>query len=209
MTWDCVAWYHCNWSHGWRIGLIANTVLVIAYAAIALKIFTRIHHTGQRGENPLAQATGALFLTCGVGHGIMAGHLALPTLAPEMSSGLALRSAFNEWHMWMWPPLTASAGVFYWTLRSRFSTLIRGASLFEDLEQRRHQAMDIHDNVVQSVASAKMALEQGDSEAAKEDIEEALAQSQLIITDLMDPPEGGPDIRPGDLRRERAAGDAR
>ncbi len=209
MTWECTAWYHCSWSHGWTIGLLANTVLFTAYMAIAYKIFTNIHTTGQWGENRLGQATGALFLTCGIGHGIMAAHLSLPFGITEAASGLALRQAFNEWHMWMWPPLTATTGIFYWTLRNRFSTFLKGAGLFEDLEQRRRQARDIHDNVLQNVAAAKMALDQGNQRAAREELDEALNHSRIIISDLMGPEDEGITIKPGDLRRENPAGDVR
>lgn len=207
MAWECHAWYECHWSHGWTVALVANSVIFLVYMAIAYKIFLNLREAKTWGENPLALATGSLFLTCGIGHGILATHLVVPVWGIEEASGLALRQAFNEWHMWLWPPLTASAGIFYWTLRNRFSALVRGAGLFEDLQQRRSQAMEIHDNVVQGIATAKMALEQGDEEAARDSLDQALEQSQYIISDLMGPHEDGLEVSPGDLRRERAAGD--
>lgn len=207
MSWECLAWYECHWSHGWKVGLAANAILLVAYLAIAYHIFDRIRATGQWSQNPLARATGALFLTCGIGHGIVATHLFFPFWGIEVSSGMALRHAFNEWHMFLWPPLTASASVFYWRLRGRFSQLVSGPTLFDDLQQRRQRAIEIHDNVVQGIATAKMAIEHGDEQAAREGLDKALEQSQLIITDLMGPEEDGMSLQPGDLRREQAASD--
>lgn len=208
MVWECHAWYECHWTHGWKIGLVANAVLLLAYIGIAYHIFHRVHETGQWGENPLARGAGALFFTCSVGHGIVAAHLLLPTWGIEVVPGLALRQAFNEWHMFLWPPLTAAAGVTYWLRRMRASPLMIGAGLFEDLDQRRRRAMDIHDNIVQNITTAKMALARGEEEIAREELERALDRSQTIISDLMPPGEDELRMEPGDLRRETAATDA-
>lgn len=206
--WECVTWYECHWSYGWYVGLAANAILVAAYLAIAYHILRNLRATGQWKKNPLARATGAIFFTCGVGHGILFLHLLFPTFGIEEASGLALRRAFNEWHMFLWPPITASAGVLYWSLRSRFPALVRGASIFEDVQQRQSEAMEIHDNVVQGIATAKLALERGQEERAREELDETLDQAKRIISDLMGPVGETESVEPGDLRRGYAAGDA-
>lgn len=208
MSWECHAWYECHWAHGWKVALVANTVLLIAYIGIAYHIFHRVHRTGQWRENVLARGAAALFFTCSVGHGLVASHLLLPTFGIEEATGLALRQGFNEWHMFLWPPVVAAAGVYYWLNRMQAPSMMGGAGLFEDLDKQRQQAMEIHDDVVQRIATAKMALEHGDEEAARDELDRAMDHSQEIISELLGPDEEeGLTVEPGDLRRERAAGD--
>lgn len=201
---ECPVWYECHWSYGWYVSLTANAIIAIAYLAIAALILRGLYRTRQLGKNPLGRGTGAIFFTCGVGHAILALHLALPWIGIEVVSGTALRVASNEWHMFLWPPITSAAALTYWSLRSRFPAMVRGAAMFEDIEQRRRQALEIHDNVVQSIAQAKFSLETGRHDEAHEALEESLEASKRIITDLLGS-NGGEPIKPGDLRRRQAA----
>lgn len=205
--WVCEAWYECHWSAGWYVGLAANAVIAVAYMAIAAHIFTGLWRTQQLSKNPLARATGAIFFTCSVGHGILAIHLALPWIGLEVASGTALRAAFTEWHMWLWPPVTSAAALTYWSMRSRFPALVRGAAIFEDVRERQRQALEIHDNVVQGIAQAKLCLETGRLEDSQEALDETLASAKGIITELLG--EEGTEIAlgAGDLRRQQPAGD--
>lgn len=66
----------------------------------------------------------------------------------------------------------------------------------------------VDDNVVQGLATAKRAPQQGDEEAALAELDRTLDESQYIISDLLGPDEKGLMVQPGDLRREQAAGDA-
>lgn len=204
---DCTAWYGCHWEGGWYVGLGANGIIAVAYFAIAWLIFSGLWRHEQLKTNKLGRATGAIFFTCGVGHGIHAAHLLLPTFGIEVASGTALRLAYSEFHMFLWPPLTAVAAVVYWTLRSRFPALVRGTAMFEDLHQRRRQALEIHDNVVQGLAEAKLSLEMGETEAGLAELDRTLEASKSIITDLLgEEAPGQDDLEPGDLRRDTPAG---
>lgn len=62
-------------------------------------------------------------------------------------------------------------------------------------EARERQALEINDNVVQSLAVAHYRLDLGDVEAAREEVARALEAARRIITGLLDSPE------PGELRR--------
>ncbi len=204
--WACPTWYECHWSAGWYVGLAANAIIAIAYLAIAAHIFGGLWRTGQWSKNPLARATGAIFFTCSVGHGILALHLALPWVGIEVASGTALRAAFGEWHMWLWPPVTSAAALTYWSMRSRFPALVRGSAIFEDLRERQRQALEIHDNVVQGIAQAKLCLETDRPEEAQAALDDTLGSAKAIITDLLG--EEGTEIAlgAGDLRRQEPAG---
>ena len=65
--------------------------------------------------------------------------------------------------------------------------------------EREQQALDIHDNLVQGLVEAQLALDVGRPEQAREAIDRTLAQARRIVTDLLGEPE------PGDLRRATAA----
>ncbi len=203
---ECHAWYECHWSAGWMVAAAANTIIALAYMAIAWKIFTGMRRSGQFKQNRLGRATGAIFFTCSIGHGIMAAHLLLPIWGIEQTAGLAARTHAAEWHVWVWAPITGMAAVWYWTLRGRLHALVRGAALFEDVRERQRQALEIHDNIVQGLATAKISLEMGETDESLAELESTLAASRQIITDMLGEDDEGLSIRPGDLRRETPAG---
>lgn len=72
-----------------------------------------------------------------------------------------------------------------------------GASLIE--QEREQHALDVHDNIVQGLAEAKLAFDVGRPEQAREAVERTLAQARRIVTELLGAPQ------PGDLRRETPA----
>ena len=59
-----------------------------------------------------------------------------------------MRQAWG-WPLALWDLVGAVVGVYYWTLRRNYSSLMQGAKLFEDLRQREQQALEINDNVLQ------------------------------------------------------------
>src|SRR4051794_34263840 len=67
---------------------------------------------------------------------------------------------------------------------------------------RDRRLLDIHDNIVQGLAEAQLALDVGRTAQAREAIESTLAQARRIVTELTDLP-GAPS--PGDLRRSTPA----
>ena len=190
----------------WHVGAAANLVILAAYLAIAYSIVRNLLPEQRWRGNPLAVATAAIFFTCAVHHGSHPVHQFLPALGLEGHVGFAMREAFDDWHVSSWDIVTAAVGVWYWTLRSRFPALVRSSALFEDVIGRQRQALEIHDNVVQGLATAKLAFELDDRERGMNAIEQTLSASRKIITDLL-----GRDAEdlapvPGALRRNEAAG---
>jgi signal transduction histidine kinase len=190
----------------WVLGALGNLVISMAYLAIAGHIFHGIARANQWRNNPLALATGAIFFTCGIGHGMHLVHLMLPSLNLEPELGNAARKEFSDWHIWSWDGLTAAVAVWYWGLRNRFPALVRGTALFEDIRVRQRQALEIHDNVVQGLAVAKLSLDMGRMVEANNAVEEALAASRKIISDLLGERNAEFALKPGDLRRQSPAG---
>ena len=168
----------------WMIGLAANVVVAAAYLAIPGTIGRSLIRRGEWRANPLAVATTAIFFSCSLGHGAHAAHLLLPSFGLELREGLAMREAMHHWHGVAFDILTAGVGVYYWTLRSRFPALVRGGAIFEDLRARRMQALVIHDNVVQGLATAKLSLELGETETGMAALEETLEAARRIMSEL-------------------------
>ena len=191
----------------WHVGAAANVVITIVYLAIAFSIAHRLSKEGGRlRDNPLATATAAIFLTCAVHHGSHPLHQLLPAVGAHTEIGPAMRTAFNEAHVSLWDVVTAGVGVWYWTLRNRFPALVRGAALFEDLRERQRQALEIHDNIVQGLATAKLSFELEDHAAGMAAVEGTLTASRKIISDLLGEAGSATGLRAGDLRRDEAAG---
>src|SRR5574341_2135776 len=128
----------------WVLGALGNFIISAAYLVISYHILSGVGRKGQWRNNPLAAATGAIFFTCGLGHGIHLIHLLLPSWGIEEELGRISRQEFSDWHLWLWDGLTAGVAVWYWSLRNRFPALVRGAALFEDLRVRQQQALEIH-----------------------------------------------------------------
>ena len=191
----------------WHVGAAANVVITIAYLGIAASIARRLVKEGGRlRDNPLATATAGIFLTCAVHHGGHPLHQLLPAVGNDAAIGEAMRTAFNESHVALWDVVTAAVGIWYWTLRGRFPALVRGAALFEDMRERQRQALEIHDNIVQGLATAKLSFETDDAEGGMAAVEHTLAASRKIISGLLGDEGTASGLGPGDLRRGRAAG---
>lgn len=69
---------------------------------------------------------------------------------------------------------------------------------------RRKQALEINDNVVQGLAAAEYALEQGNAGEAKTFLEQTLTSARQMMDDLLRPLDGE-GLQPGDLVRSSAA----
>ncbi|MFA9430469.1 hypothetical protein [Egicoccus sp. AB-alg2] len=163
----------------WHLAVLANGIVSVAYLSIAAHILLGVHRTRSWRSNPLAVATGLIFLTCSAGH---LGHLVQLVSSPgHMSAG---------GHVYPVPLLladgaTAVIAIRYWLLRGRFPALVRGAAVFEDLATRRTEALMIHDEVVQQLATAKLAFELGEQEAGMRALERGLDASRNIVTSLV------------------------
>ena len=122
----------------WQLTALANAVILAAYLGISFAIARGLWQSRQWRNNPLGLATASIFFSCAVHHGSHTVHLMLPYIGWDMHAGMAMRMAFGmDFHAAGWDTVTAALAVWYWTLRSRFPALVRGAAVFEDLRLRR------------------------------------------------------------------------
>lgn len=191
----------------WLVVSIANLVIAGMSVLIAADIFLGLRRTGEgwRG-NPIAVATAGIFATCAVGHTAHAMHALIPAGATGFALFESGRVMMDDWRLLAWDGVTAVLIVWYWTLRSRFGVITHGVAMFEDMEQRHADAMDLHDSVVQGLAEAKAHLDTGNKAAALDAVDRTLGASRSIITGLLGDTKGEYGIKPGKLRREGAAG---
>lgn len=188
----------------WEIGLIGNTVIMVAYLLITLAIVIPLARSNQLRTNPLGAATGAIFFTCSVHHGAHALHMVLPSLGVSDPQGLAMRAAWG-WPLALWDIIGALTAVYYWTLRRNYSSLMHGAQLFEDLRAREQQALELNDSVLQGLVVAKMALDLNQPDRSQEALTSSISAASKIITDLLGQGQEGMKLvrsMPADLDRQ-------
>lgn len=194
----------------WMATAAANAVIVVVYALVAISMIRAIIDGRQLRSNPLLTATAAIFVTCTLGHGAHLAHSLLPAAAIWGEGGEAARAsvaaAYGDWRLLAWDAVTAVVAVAFLALRSRFAVMTRGAAFCEDLAKREAQALQMHDNIVQGLAHAKLALELGQREEGYQAIEETLAASRRIITDVLGQEGHGLALGAGDIRRKTPAG---
>ena len=170
---------------GWGLALTANAVVAVAYLAIATVITTALLRSGQLRSNPLAAATAAIFVTCAVHHGSHAVHMALPWFGVGTDRGLAMRASYDL-TMAAWDVVSAAVGVYYWTLRRSYAPIMRGAQLFDDVRQREQQALELNDNVLQGLVVARLALDLGHHDKARQALESSIGSASAIISELLE-----------------------
>ena len=193
----------------WKIAAASNGIVAVAYVLIAWAIAAPLVRTQQLRSNKLGAATAAIFFTCAVHHGSHSVHMLLPSFGIAESHGTRMRVAWDA-QTAAWDVITACVGVYYWTLRRHYASLMRGAALFEDMKERERQALQLHDEVVQGLVVAKLALDLDQQEQSKEVLASTLAAASQIITDLLGrTSEDDVHLGPGDLVRSRPAGDQR
>jgi len=163
----------------WEIGFVANTVIMVAYLLISISIVVPLARSGQLRTNPLGGATAAIFFSCAVHHGAHPVHMLLGGEAGE-----AMRTAWT-WPLAIWDIVGAAVGIYYWTLRRTYSSLMEGAQLFQDLRLREQQALELNDSVLQGLVVAKMALDLDQHAKAREALTTSIDSASRIITDLL------------------------
>ncbi|MBB6628363.1 hypothetical protein H5V45_13635 [Nocardioides sp. KIGAM211] len=168
----------------WQVGLVCNTLIAIAYFLIVLAIVVPLARSHQLRSNPLGAATAAIFFTCAVHHGAHSVHMLLPSLGLDDSQGLAMRTAWG-WPLAIWDAVGAIVAIYYWTLRRNYSSLMQGAQLFEDLQKREQQALELNDSVLQGLVVAKLALDLHQPEKANEALTSSIDSASRIITNLL------------------------
>ena len=182
----------------WMLTAAANGILVVLYGAIAVTMIREAARGRQWTSNPLLTATIAIFSACAIGHGLHMAHALLAPLAAghahQAALGFATRTAFSDWRLLVWDGLTALVAIWYWGLRARFAVLFHGAGLCEDMAKRQQQAMDLHDNVVQGLVQAKLALDLGRREEGRKAVADTLEAAQGIVSRVLG--ERGKDLFP-------------
>jgi hypothetical protein len=168
----------------WQIGMVCNAVISIVYFLIVLAIAIPLIQSGQLRSNPLGAATATIFFTCAVHHGAHTLHMLLPYWGVDDTQGLAMRTAWG-WQLALWDLVGATVGVYYWTLRRNYGSLMQGAKLFEDLRQREQQALEINDNVLQGLVVARMALDLDQPAKAISALDTAIGSASHMITELL------------------------
>jgi signal transduction histidine kinase len=170
----------------WELGAAANAVIAIAYFGIVWAIVRPLLKSGQLRSNPLGAATAAIFLSCAVHHGGHVVHMLLPVFFDGQTTGLAWRQAYDL-PTALWDLVGAAIGVYYWTLRRTYGSLMQGAQLFEDMRARERQALELHDAVLQGMVVAKMALDLDELEQARSALEASIESASRMISDLLGP----------------------
>jgi hypothetical protein len=167
----------------WQIAAAANAVISVAFLAIAYTLGADLKHSRQLWRNRLGLATTAILAACGIGHLVRFGHLTAGILGGAAATQ-APRIAVEP-YLVVVDVVTAGIGIWYWSLRSLHPRLVPGAALFDDVQQRQQQALALNDGVVQGLAVIQYALENGQTDVAHRAAQDALAQSQRIMADLL------------------------
>ncbi len=184
------------------LGIIANGVIFLTFTSVGVLLAWNMTRGKQWRGNILGAGTFAIITFCGIGHGIRFFQLMYPSLGIDLPFGLAARYEYNDWHPWVIDLITMVAGIWYWLMRGRFPDLVSGAAVYEDLRSRQRKALQIHDNVVQGIVRAKMALDLDDQPETDDALRDTLEASKRIIDDLL----VTEDITGGGLRRKQRAG---
>lgn len=196
----------------WVVTAGANAIMVVIYALVAIEMIRAIIDGRQLRSNPLLTATAAVFVTCTLGHGAHLAHALVATSAFWGSGSLgpmdAVRAEFGDPRLLWWDSITALVAIYFYTLRSRFAVVYRGAAFCEDMAQREAQALEMHDNIVQGLAQAKMALDLGDRDEGYRAIDATLVAARRIMTEILGTEGSEIALGPGDIRLAPATGRA-
>lgn len=169
-------------SESWLLGLALNGIIGAAFLAIGLQLASRLTVSRQWQANPVASVFALLVVACGAGHAVRAAMIAGPSIGLFGPAGLASRVEFTDWHMWVADGATALAGVLYVIARWRDRDILETTRVFDDYRIRRSRALSVHDDVVQELNRAQIAIEAGRDEDAREALDRSLRASQEIIS---------------------------
>ncbi|WP_083449705.1 MULTISPECIES: PAS domain-containing sensor histidine kinase [Actinoplanes] len=138
-----------------QIFLLANLVIMVAYAAIMFAIVVPLRRAGQVRSNKLATATALIFFSCAVGHGL---HAVMSFRALTGAQHAGHDQAGWPWASAVWDTFTAGVGVYYWTLRRRFGVLLGSGAIFVDPNRRNALAdADAREKAAREMAEAHRA----------------------------------------------------
>lgn len=187
----------------WLVGGLASLLIAGAYLSIAWIIQGGLTRTRQWRRNPLGVATFCIFLTCGVGHALHAEHL-LVGAATADATGLALREVFGVWHVILVELFTGGVAIWYLSQRRRYGALL-SVAVFEDVDERQRTALEVNDDIIQGLVTARLALDLDDPDEARRGLDHALEASREVMDRLLEPVNFHGGVRGGDLRRRTSA----
>jgi signal transduction histidine kinase len=182
----------------WIIGTAANAIVAAAYLTLAWVIFRPLMNERSFRGHRLAIATVAVFFTAALDHVFQLATALPPLFYIRGTSGVRVMAVG-------WEVVVAVVAVSYVLLRRAYRGNMRGATLYDAPRERKLQAFEINDNIVQGLTVAQLALALNEQERAREAIDSTLVAARKIVTDLLG--EAGTDQRlgPGDLRRSAPA----
>ena len=164
----------------WQLGIAANGVIALAYAAIASAILRPLFRNRALSDNPLTTATGFIFASCSAGH---AGHLLHLVGTPGLSDTVETQGARLGYdiHLLLVDLATAIIAVTFWSLRARADAVESDAPLFDETAVARRQALQVNEQVVQGLALANYLLETDEAEHAEAVIRDTLEKARTIV----------------------------
>jgi len=168
----------------WQLALACNAMMMAAYLGICLAIVRPLTRSHQLRSNQLGAATAAIFLTCAVHHGALSLQLLLPALGVGGPPDPGTPTAWG-WPLAGWDAIGAVVGVYYWSLRRTYGSLMPGGQLFEDLGQREQQALELNDTVLQGLVVAKLALDLDQPEKAMHALTASISSASGMVTQLL------------------------
>ena len=144
-----------------QLFLLGNLVIMTAYAAIMVAIVVPVWRAGQLRSNKLAVATALIFFSCAVGHGFHALITYRGIIANTASGGIHLHHGGSrglDWPSAVWDLITATIGVYYWTLRRGYGVLLGpGAIYVAPGERQRLAEADARERAARDAAESHRA----------------------------------------------------
>ncbi|GAA4955351.1 hybrid sensor histidine kinase/response regulator [Actinoplanes utahensis] len=135
-----------------QLFLLGNLIIMVAYAAILVAITVPLVRAGQVRSNKLAAATALIFFSCSVGHGLHA-WMIYQDLMRATSGTMPMRHGSVPWPSVVWDLFTATAGIYYWTLRRGYKVLLgKGAIYVDPWGQRRLAEADARERAARTAA---------------------------------------------------------
>jgi hypothetical protein len=169
----------------WQVGAVANGIITVGYLLIGVTIARGLAASRQLRTNRLGLATACIFISCGLGHGAHLVHI-IDEASAGLASQMTLRQVY-DWHIVAVDVMTAGVAIWYWSLRSQYRRLLRGTALFEDIDGARRRAVELHDEVVQELATARYALDLGEAQRGRAALDRAFDRATDIVNDQLRP----------------------
>jgi signal transduction histidine kinase/ActR/RegA family two-component response regulator len=116
-----------------QIGVVANAIAFLVYGTVCVTVALALGPAHQWRINRLATAAVIIFGACSLGHATHAVLYAQAALTGGHAHGDGLLNSVSI----AFDVVTGSVGLWYWSLRSRFPALVRGAEVYEDLRLRQ------------------------------------------------------------------------